>query len=55
MQEVMGTRDPVFAEWFTGVLIVPDGKMLQYVHMPYASRFERELRVVVVLGLILSD
>jgi hypothetical protein len=55
IKEVMGTRDPVFAEWFTGTLIVPDGKMLQYVHMPYASNFERELRVVVVRGLILND
>lgn len=30
----------VFAEWYTGALIVPDGKMTRYVHMGYGSSFD---------------
>lgn len=39
--KVAGGR--VAAEWFTGDLRVPDGKLLQYVHMGYASTYERDL------------
>lgn len=34
---------PVFAHWFSGTLYIPRGKMLEYVHMGYASLFEKEL------------
>lgn len=34
-----GTSE-VFAEWYTGALIVPDGKMTRYVHMGYGSSFD---------------
>ena len=30
----------VFADWYTGALIVPDGKMKRYVHMGYGSTFD---------------
>lgn len=30
----------VFADWYTGALIVPDGKMTRYVHMGYGSSFD---------------
>lgn len=30
----------VFAEWYTGALIVPDGKMIRYVHMGYGSSYD---------------
>jgi hypothetical protein len=30
----------VFANWYTGALIVPDGKMTRYVHMGYGSSFD---------------
>lgn len=30
----------VLAEWYTGALIVPDGKMTRYVHMGYGSSFD---------------
>jgi len=33
----------VFADWFTGKIRVPQGEMLKYVHMGYASIFERDL------------
>ncbi len=33
----------VFAFWFSGDLTIPKGKMIEYVHMGYMSRYEREL------------
>ncbi|MFA5138830.1 MAG: hypothetical protein WC728_06300 [Elusimicrobiota bacterium] len=34
-------RAPLFAEWFSGELRIPDGEMLQYVHMGFETVFER--------------
>ena len=34
---------PIFASWFTGTLQVPQGKLLEYIHMGYASIYEDEL------------
>ncbi len=33
----------VEADWFTGTLVAPRGRMTQYVHMGYESRYERYL------------
>ncbi len=41
---------PVFAEWYSGELCVPHGKMTQYVHMGYASSFERYLLIAIDRG-----
>jgi|WetSurMetagenome_2_1015567.scaffolds.fasta_scaffold127862_1 hypothetical protein len=35
-------KDKVFAEWYTGMLYSPRGNRLQYVHMDYASIYEKE-------------
>jgi hypothetical protein len=32
-----GKKLPVFAEWYSGRLMIPQGKMTRYVHMGYAS------------------
>lgn len=52
MLQVMGTSEPVLADWFTGTLIIPHGKMLQYIHMPYASRFESRFEIYLINGVI---
>jgi len=41
---------PVFAEWFSGRLIVPLGKRIRYVHMGYESEYERYLVFTVERG-----
>lgn len=33
-------KTKIVADWYTGALIVPDGKMVQYVHMGYGSTYE---------------
>lgn len=35
-----GTTGPVKATWYTGSLTVPLGKIVEYVHMGYGSRYE---------------
>jgi hypothetical protein len=35
--------DRVFAHWYSGTIRIPQGKQLRYVHMGYASTFERDL------------
>lgn len=34
-------RSEVVADWYTGTMIIPKGKILDYVHMGYGSTYER--------------
>ena len=43
MQLLHETDKPVFAHWISGEIRVPIGKILNYVHMGYASVFEEDL------------
>ena len=52
MAKVMGTAEPIKAIWYTGTLVLPFGALLQYVHMPYASKYASEWRIKVVKGKI---
>ena len=44
--------EPLFVEWFSGTLRVPIGNMSEYVHMGYASKYERELLIDVKNGVV---
>lgn len=37
-----GFPDGVFAHWFSGTIRCPQGKMLNYVHGGFASKYERD-------------
>ena len=55
--EVTGTpsytgRPPILADWFTGVLRIPRGKILDYWHMGFASQYEAELHIQVDRGVV---
>ena len=43
---------PVFATWYTGTLVVPTGKRIEYVHMGYQSRYEWYIVFTVVEGVV---
>lgn len=43
---------PLFADWFTGVLRIPQGKRLHYVHMGFGSVFESELHIKIDQGVV---
>lgn len=45
---------PVFARWYTGVLVVPVGRRTRYVHMGYESRFEWYITFSVIAGKIVG-
>ncbi len=47
-------REPLFADWVTGILRVPQGEMLQYVHMGFGSVHESELHIKVEKGIVVS-
>ncbi len=42
-------------DWFTGFLILPDGKLQEYVHMGYASTYERYRLLFVRAGRVTAD
>ena len=41
---------PVLADWFTGVLRLPRGEILHYVHMGYGTVYEEEEHITVERG-----
>ena len=47
-----GFPERVFAHWYSGTLRIPDGKQLEYVHMGYASTFERDILLQIERGLL---
>ena len=52
--EMLGD-EPLFAEWVSGVLIIPRGELLKYVHMGFESVYERELRLTVEAGVVVDS
>ena len=44
--------EPLFADWFTGVLRIPRGENIIYVHMGFGSVYEKELHVKVENGVV---
>lgn len=45
---------PLLADWFSGVLRIPRGEMLQYVHMGFGSVFEQEVHIKVENGVVVT-
>jgi len=50
LPQLFPDRREVIADWYTGTLIVPKGKLVEYVHMGYGSTWERYLVVWVDKG-----
>lgn len=48
-----GTTGPVKAIWYTGSLTVPLGRIVEYVHMGYGSRYEGYLYLQVENGKVI--
>jgi hypothetical protein len=45
----------IFADWFSGQLRCPMGKMLRRVHMDFASLYERDLLIEIKNGNVISE
>jgi hypothetical protein len=52
--KMIGKR-PLFAGWFTGVIRIPRGKMLHYVHMRFGSVFEKEVHIKIENGKVVRS
>ena len=47
-----GFPDRVFAHWYSDTIRIPQGKLLDYVHMGYASKYERDLLLTFKKGVL---
>lgn len=45
----------VFAEWFTGHIVIPTGDLVEYVHMGYASTYKQYLLLRVERGMVVKE
>ena len=50
-----GFPDRVFAHWYSGTIRLPQGKLLDYVHMGYASVYERDLLLTIENGVLIHS
>jgi F0F1-type ATP synthase assembly protein I len=48
-------QNKVFANWFSGEIRLPQGKILEYVHMGYASLYVKDLFLVIENGILLKQ
>ena len=44
----------VLATWYSGTLRVPQGELIEYVHLGFASRYERDVLIEVREGVIVG-
>lgn len=55
MSDVFSSPGPVFAEWYTGHVIIPQGKRVKYLHMGYGSTFKKYLVLTFKQGLLSNE
>ena len=48
-------KNEIFADWFSGEIRIPQGEMLQYVHMGYQSIFEKDLMLKFKKGVLIDE
>jgi hypothetical protein len=46
--------EPILADWFSGVLRVPRGERLLYVHMGFGSVYEQEVHIKIENGRVMT-
>lgn len=44
--------EPIFADWFSGVIRIPRGEAILYVHMGFGTVYEKEIQVKIVEGIV---
>jgi hypothetical protein len=47
--------EPLFADWFSGVLRIPSGERLHYVHMGFGSVYEFETHIKIEKGYVTDE
>ena len=55
LDDLFPDQDKVFAHWFSGEVRCPEGKLLDYVHMGFASTYERDIFLTFKKGVLVSE
>jgi len=45
---------PMLATWFSGTLRVPEGELLEYIHLGFGSVYEHELHIKIKKGIVIK-
>ena len=51
----MADKNPILADWFSGVIRVPKGKLLQYIHADFASVYEQDTYIKIEKGKVINS
>ncbi len=51
----MRGAEPILAEWFSGLLHIPRGELLKYIHMGFESVYEQDLYVRIEGGVVVES
>ncbi len=60
LNEIIGrykkiSDQPLFANWFSGVLRIPSGKLMQPIHMGFGTVYEKELHIKIEEGVVIKE
>ena len=47
-------NEPVFADWFTGIIRIPRGRNLEYPNIVFGMLYEREIRITIEKGVVVT-
>ena len=47
--------EPIFAEWFSGVIRIPKGEVIFGVNMGFGSVYEKEIHIKIVKGIVIKQ
>ncbi|MFA6570334.1 MAG: hypothetical protein WCT77_03780 [Bacteroidota bacterium] len=45
-------KEPVFADWYSGIIKIPQGELLKYIHMGFLSVYEEEIQITIENGIV---
>lgn len=54
-KEVLPEGAPLQLNWFSGILVIPHGEMLRYVHAGYRSRFSEYILLEITDGIVTDE
>ena len=55
MEYLFPNQKKVFADWFTGILRIPYGELIEYIHSGYDSLYEKELFLKISKGVLVNE
>nr|WP_136252413.1 hypothetical protein [Ningiella ruwaisensis] len=54
LNSIFPNKNKIFANWYSGALIVPYGEMTNYVHMGYGSSYEKYIVLQINQGVVIE-